>query len=756
MYSIKELEELIYNENINLDNAFKVVNNWEDIKKNLPERRRRKIEKQEKICDPLISLKKICKNKSSVLSTTYKFSKILKTHGRLYAQNVSLQSLPKEIRNALAIGKYHDIDIKNAHPCILAQYCEQNGIKCDIVDEYISNREAILTKICSETTLTRDDAKDAFLSMLNGGECHIENSFINEFRNEMRLIHKQICLLNQDEYKKIKTRKEFNPSGTMVSVILCKIEHTILMTAVHYLITLGYSVDVLIYDGFMVRIDVNRPINQDILNNISDYVKEKTSYYMTFVEKPIVDMIDLDKYNTSMSNTQGTYLQDKEEFEKTHLKIINPPMYLTLRDEGRIEYKTEQSLLASYKHLKTTVYDEENDKIVKQSFITKWINDENIRVYDNMCFQPPPVLRIRDKEFNTWTGFEQDKIPLPDNFEIETNIFIQRFVEFVNNLFNNNKEYVNYFLALVSNIIQRPSKRACICLILYSNDEGAGKDTVLKTIHRCIGENYINIITDAKHQLFGKHSAPELNKLLIDINELKGGDAYSNTDLFKTRITDDKREIELKGKDTQVINNLATYICKTNNEAMANVGESDRRFCVLDCNNPKMGDKLYFAGYDNEINNNPEAIRCIFEYLKKFDIQRVVPNYIFSDARPKSHIYLELQQCNRPKEWAFVEDLVLKNRTNYDTLEIPNESLWCRFKTYCQNNNYDITKLSSCRFHYHFSQKIITPLDKQNDYNGAIYKDRNKTSRYYTFDMVKLKKYFNVEEVEEVVFVNDD
>ena len=52
---------------------------------------------------------------------------------------------------------------------------------------------------------------------------------------------------------------------------------------------------------------------------------------------------------------------------------------------------------------------------------------------------------------------------------------------------------------------------------------------------------------------------------MIVLNEVKGKDPYAKTDLFKTRITDSDREIELKGKDTITITNYASYIVNTNN-----------------------------------------------------------------------------------------------------------------------------------------------------------------------------------------------
>jgi len=113
---------------------------------------------------------------------------------------------------------------------------------------------------------------------------------------------------------------------------------------------------------------------------------------------------------------------------------------------------------------------------------------------------------------------------------------------------------------------------------------------IIKTLERCLGSIYVNYITDVANQLFGKHSSTELNKLLIVMNEAKGKDTYANTDLFKTRITDDTREVELKNKDTVQIKNYASYVVNTNNLNSVNVGDRDRRFCVSDCNNIRLHD----------------------------------------------------------------------------------------------------------------------------------------------------------------------
>ena len=359
MTSINDLEGLKYTEYINIKNGLKILQNWDDVIKSLPEKRQKKILEKIHDFDPLLNLKKICKEKKDIIHTNYSFSKTLKTCGRLFANNSSLQKLPREFRNALADGLYYDIDMKNAHPNLLSQYCEKNGIRCKILDMYISNRDNILTEISKTSNISLQEAKDLFLKLLNGGNNKIENitmsnDYIHDFKNEMKNIHKQICLINSDDFKKCKLRKDFNPEGTMINILLCKLEHKMLMNAVYFLKNKGFNVDVLVFDGFMVRKEEGKIITEKILDELNLYIKEQTGYNIKFVEKSLENTIDLSKYIEPLYDTPEpiTYFKDKEEFEKTHLKIIHPLMYLTLLEDGSIDYQTEDKIKGSYKHKK--------------------------------------------------------------------------------------------------------------------------------------------------------------------------------------------------------------------------------------------------------------------------------------------------------------------------------------------------------------------------------------------------------------------
>jgi hypothetical protein len=746
MGALKEYETKTYTEYVDIGDVYKIVQNWSDIFKQLPEKRQEGIKKytEETGYDPILSLKKLLKQKSNIIHTKYSFSKNLVSYGRLFSKTPSLSSMPREIRNTLAYKCYYDIDFVNCHPMILSQYCNKNNIRCDMLDSYIKNRNKILDDICKENKIERDDAKQLVLALMNGGKgnnfADNDETFLGKFKIEMNKIQDTICNINSDEFKKIQKRKDYNCKGSLINILLCKKEHELLMNSVAFMTEKGYNVDVLVFDGFMVRKD--KPLSKELLLELEKYIKDKTDYDMQLLEKEMTNIIDLSIYKEPVeeNKTENTYYKDKEEFEKSHLKITHPALYLTLMDEGNVELQNETQLISSYRHIKT-VYDEK-----KESFITKWINDENIRIYRRLVFIPSDNYDSRD--YNSWKGFHNEKIPLPDDFDINNNVYIEMFKDFVGNLLSQNKSMVNYLIAWFANIIQNPDKRSCICIALYSYEEGVGKNMLIKTIEKCIGEIYMNYITDAQNQLFGKHSSAELNKLLISLNELKGKDAYSNSDLFKTRITDDKREVELKQKDTMLINNYCSYIINTNNLNMVNAGDKDRRFCVMDCNNVKINDKLYFSNYETKVNKNPEAIRCIFEYLKHFDIESVVPNKIWCQARPSSSLYQDLVECNKPNEWEYILYFAEKNKGK-KRYYVGYSDIWLDYKTFCSRSNLDISKLSTKRFLFIFNRTIVNCINNTEGYDNTFEKKRYARSKGYMVDSDKLTKYFNLDDYEE-------
>lgn len=747
---LTNINYITFTELFNTEIALKIVNNWDILIEQLPPERQQKLLEKKSNHDYLLSLKKMIKTKG-INNVKYEQSKSLKDKGRLFAKSASLQNLPREIRGALAYENYYDIDMVNAHPTILSQYCNKNDIQCLTLDEYINNREEIIEKIRTVyPSLDRKDIKDLFLLLMNGGNRNIESLFINKFKKEIKLIHTQINQLNPLIEKAIRRRKEYNINGSITNIILCDIENTLLLRAVEFLINKKYSVDVLVFDGLMVR-KKDIKLTQDILDEMSIYIYDKTGYNIKFVEKPLKNTFNLDNLTITGKQLKPSYPEIKEDFEKTHLKIIHPPIFIT-KLKNRYDLQSKEQIFQSYEHIPATVLKYEGTKdehLLESIFIHQWFKDVDIRKYDSLVFTPPPLVN-NENDFNTWLGFENDlKIPVEDNK------YINQFKDYIYNLVGEREEYSNYLLSWIANIIQYPAYRSQVCIVLYSLIEGVGKSVLCELIEKLVDSKYSYFITDVSNQLFGKHSMAEYEKLFIVLNEIKGKDTYSNSEIFKQRITDPKRDFEPKGLKAFNGINYVNYICNTNNINSVNVGDNDRRFCIISCNNKLNTDKQYFIDFTNDIINNEEAIISIYHYLKSFPIEDYVPQRLFQKYRPmKDCLYQDLQEYNRDITWDFLHYFVDKHYNNIDLepiLYTSTKELWLSFETFLSINgeHKKIEGITSKKFHFAFKQKVCQVIKHIEKYKDAIkYSTKEKRiTKYnddcYIFNIELLKDYLN-------------
>ena len=63
---------------------------------------------------------------------------------RYYAVGSCLTYLKKEIRNSIMPKNIKDVDMINCHPVILLNICQKNEIICNILKNYVENRDSIL------------------------------------------------------------------------------------------------------------------------------------------------------------------------------------------------------------------------------------------------------------------------------------------------------------------------------------------------------------------------------------------------------------------------------------------------------------------------------------------------------------------------------------------------------------------------------------------------------------------------------------
>ena len=290
-----------------------------------------------------------------------------------------------------------------------------------------------------------------------------------------------------------------------------------------------------------------------------------------------------------------SYYNVKRDFEANHLKVIHPPFVVYIDDNKDNIIQPIPLCEKSYRHIQCYVKETNKkgeDTYKQKRFIERWLDDPQIRKYNKMVFKPPP-LWVQTEEFNTWTDLEILKTPYKPN-----NNIIERFLEYTNNLFNN-QEVVNYILAYFANRLQNPAERNKVCVILYG-EEGDGKNRFFDIFKNIVGNKYYIELESGK-QLFSAHSCVEKEKLFVCVNEARGKDNYENADILKARITTDTLLINPKGIQEFTIDNYCDYIMTTNNHNAVNIHDKSRRYLFVETTSYYSRNSEFFNTFSNDI-----------------------------------------------------------------------------------------------------------------------------------------------------------
>lgn len=750
MITKTDLLSFTYFEDFHLDNGVKLIKNFDKVIEQLPPQRQKKILDKMKEFDPLNAIKKMVKNKNGINQVKYAFSKSSKNYGRLFAKSVSLQNLPREFRGLLSYGLYYDIDIENAHPNFLYQYCNQKGIKCDNLEYYVKNRNTIIKEFTNKYDLSRDDVKDIFLTLLNGGDREgltSTDEFLKKFKAEMTTIHNLIVQLNPKILKDVKKSNDVNDhniNGKVINRILCDIENDVMLTCVEYLMKKGFKVCVLIFDGFMVRIEEGKTVNQELLNEVSIYAFEKTKYDVKLVEKPLDNSINLDLFDDELNDedlsSQVTYYRQKEEFEKTHFKICFPPTYATI-DNDEIYIQSTNHFRETHSHIPTTILKKLNGKpyLDEVHFTKVWFDDKHIRVYKKVDFFPKRDLCPSDN-YNLFKGFKAENYePINDvekiNKLIEPIIYQLKIIA---------QEHYEFILTYFAFILQYPHKKTQVNIITSGKD-GTGKSMMFDYFREHILGDDVSIQTEDTDNIFGKFSNFHVKRLFLQIDEICTEDfSKKNVEKLKNITTSKTIKYEKKGFDPININNYVNIVMTTNNDFTIPISQTDRRNVFFKSLDTHLGDKDYWKQLHQHLEKQ-EVARAFYEYLMNYDLSALAPNWSegagLQFCRPNTEYNKEIKLMCLPYIYRFLSALTCYTDEYSEVDNTYNENDYIYIRAMRFYKLYE-EWFKNCNF----SCKIITPtkffMDIKNiNEDKAIEKKKGRDNNYYLINKTLLKDY---------------
>ena len=708
-------EEVFY-EKINLVKLKYIINNPDKYKQRIESERRHKDDEKQV---PIWSLmKNIAKKTIPIPNTEYGFIPVTYKKGsnsnglgRWYAdKSIGLAPLCSLVRHTICDDLYYDIDQVNSHVNIMNHFVNKFELKSPSLDKCINDREETFSIVMKDEECDRCDAKTNIISCLNGK--NYKTGFLKQLGLELMPCMNKMVEMDEyiDIYKNVKRNAKYNYIGKTVSKILQVVENDMLESYLDYCISndlitkyKNRIIASLVFDGF--QLDKKLDINCDVLDDMRKYAFEKTGYDVPLKLKDMDNKLEFpEDYNEAEIDEEDdedeedfdcdnlkSYEECKKEFELTHAKILHPPSIYTIDDEDDDKLQNMKNARETYGHLRCYVnkHTSKNKKLLKikeaRNFINIWLLDPDIKFYKSICWKPPPLIS-NDNMFNTWKPFDISNVTL----ESSSRDYVKDFLSFCENLFES-KEVMNYLISRYAFRLQNPGLRTNVCVVYYG-EEGGGKSTFIDTIYSLFGKYAIQI--DKAKKLYESHSTFEKEKCFICVNEAGGTDNFENSEVLKTRITENKLHINPKGLQAYEIDNFCDYDMTTNNINVIKITDSStRRWFQHECSSYYLGNVEFFNDYKKNIINNNNALRQIYDYLINYDWKDVIKSHNFQDVnyKPDTNITKQVKQCNRDKLIWFYKYLVDEFTSEEDdVVTYHNSDLFKFWIHWCSTNKINI------------------------------------------------------------------
>ena len=589
--------------------------------------------------------------------------------GRMYGSKGGMETLEKECRGTLCEQFYYDIDVKNAHPVILVQFAKRYyNVDMIEVGKYCDNREAYLAQISDN----KDEAKTAIIKIFYNGAN--EYPFLKKLQDEIKGFIKT-HLMTDTRYAGLLAyvkKQDGNTNGTFLSHILQTEERRIMLAMRSALFAENWKVDVLAYDGVMIRKDPKNIFDESLLRRTEEAVRNNTGYTIELVNKKFESYdVPANDGEVDFKVSKEMYDERKAEFEENHFYYAPSNTIAEVNGDNIAFYEIP--------HAKTMFikYDFTHSKLIKDrtSFIDLWLHDNDRRTItkidqkpsdDPNTYSPPTIFR--------YTTFE----PAEDQGEIKL------FLELVNILTGKQELLAEYLLNWTAHIIQKPFENPKTAIIL-TGEKGCGKDTYGDFISEWIvGEKYYHNYTSTT-QFWDKYDCDRLNKFFIKLEEASGALNRQHIGEMKARITAHNQTFNPKGIKSVTANNYNRYLMTSNEAKPVQVEDGERRFNVFPCSADWVGKHEQWDEV-RRILFCPRGAAIIGKYLATLDISKFDPRKLPENAY-QNHI-IESEQS--------AETLFIKN---WEGVEVEMSDLFHLYQQYCRENDLAYVKSSQMLGH---------------------------------------------------------
>jgi hypothetical protein len=408
------------------------------------------------------------------------------------------------------------------------------------------------------------------------------------------------------------------------------------------------------------------------------------------------------------------YEKQKKYFEQYCSYVRNPEAICVERlSDSSITYTKMPSMRTRF----------ESNK----EFINVWLNDVNKLTYQRCDFIPYNKNKtvVPEDVYNIFHSFEiQRKHKKVDNEKRKK--LIEPIIKHFNDLFD--KEVAEYLIKYFAFIIQYPERKGENSVaIVIQGEQGDGKTfTIENFIIKLIG-NSLYTYTCKPDDIFNNHSEAMTNKLVVNLDEVKGKSTFDMSDILKSFTTQTKLIVNPKGIRPYQVNNYCIYIFTTNNETPLKIELGDRRYFATRTKQSHRNDKTYYSKMD-KYTDDIEVLSAWYDYLMSLNVEKVD----FTATRPKTKYYNQLVESSLPHPVKYVEYLVsdfAKTNDIKKLYKVSSELMFEGYKTWKEKTNIK-------------DEQTLYSLAKSIKRVEGIETKHKRDGNYYFIDCEKVIKYF--------------
>lgn len=688
------------NESVDIERMYEVC-----VCKNLPIKKSSEYRVNTK--DYLDYLSRALKGGEEGVKIEYVHKNKKNNYGRLYSTSRSIQFFPKEVRSYVCGERYVDVDIENCHPTLLLNVFRNNNMPCDFLEQYVNDRNDIISRIP-----VLKGKNDLIMTINNSRLMNKYKGTSVEFFHIMlyQWFEEHIYKNNKAIFNEFKNKNPENAMGSCIAWFLQNMENTVLSSIRNYFDNNGVLVDVLMFDGCMIKNEYN--IDEKMLRECEQYVKDdidiniKLKFKSTSTEwRPEYNKEDLDKLKDELNNEDNLsnlpvniqkkledrnkipefndyFDQDVAEHLLERIYDLNP----SFSDEG-LFIRLEQDPKPNKKKVKEYCeymnryvcvvnkpfcygfrdninknFDPSWDKSklnsllgavhVDWSLAVRYVIDWWAMQYNYMkrYYKYDSIIYEHDMDYNNpdiLNLYQRPKYVIKENTE-ETCKKVFDFIKEV--ICDNNEELYKFIIQFISNMIVFGKTEVNLYLL---GEMGTGKSTFTNLLWKLVGKEYGMVLNDP-NRLTGQFNSHLVGKVLVILEEIENdqGSKHSFNSQKKSITTEKDMTVEAKFKDACNMRNNTNLVFCTNHYNPTYVDEYDRREVITQVSNKHRQDSKYFAELNKCIEENIEELRGYF-YSKGYDptLRFRIPNTIARE---------HLKVLSKPINERFIEEEIIK------------------------------------------------------------------------------------------------